>query len=222
MEKQRNFWDQYLRKPPPEVNFPLDWRTSPEYSHCVRWVGFEGGLEIDELWQFGSEMRSTGKLLPKMDFTKYGGETLCGIRIGSGEKMYGPRWRSIEADSYRSEPPDEDNLRPVLMDLYGITCMACRNRLMYGVSRIIEDLTFIRSKLVGDWLGEEYISREPLVHGKNVISSEDKGHIHSEVYRLRCQKAVDSINPQLVDDVKEVERITCEDCLANLAAEVTP
>ena len=93
---------------------------------------------------------------------------------------------------------------------------------MYGVSRLIEDLTFIRSKLVGDWLGEEYISREPLVHGKNVISSEHKGNIYSEAYRYRCQKAVESINPQLVDDAKEAERITCQDCLANLAAEVIP
>ena len=222
MEKQPDFWGQYLRNPPPEVSFPADWRTNPEDYHCVRWVGFEGGLEIDELWQFGSEMRGTGEWLPEMDFTKYGGETLCGIKVESGQKVYGPRWRSIEPVGYRSEPPDENNLHPVLIDLYGITCMVCRNRLMYGISRLIEDLTFIRSKLVGDWLGEEYISREPLVHGKHVISSEDKGHIHSETYRFRCQKAADSINPQLVDDAKEAERITCEDCLANLAAEVTP
>ena len=222
MEKQPDFWGQYLRNPPPEVSFPADWRTNPEDYHCVRWVGFEGGLEIDELWQFGSEMRGTGEWLPEMDFTKYGGETLCGIKVESGQKVYGPRWRSIEPVGYRSEPPDENNLHPVLIDLYGITCMVCRNRLMYGISRLIEDLTFIRSKLVGDWLGEEYISREPLVHGKHVISSEDKGHIHSETYRFRCQKAADSINPQLVDDAKEAERITCEVCLANLAAEVTP
>ena len=100
--------------------------------------------------------------------------------------------------------------------------MACRNRLMYGISRLIEDLTFIRSKLVGDWLGEEYISREPLVHGKHVISSEHKGNIYSEVYRYRCQMAKKSINPQLVDDAKEPKRITCQDCLANLAAEIIP
>lgn len=159
---------------------------------------------------------------PVMDFTKYGGETLCGLSIESGQQMYGPRWKSIEPLDYRSEPPDEDNLGEVLIDLYGITCMVCRNRLMYGISRLIEDLTFIRSKLVGDWLGEEYISREPLVHGKYVISSEHKGTIHSEVYRYRCQVAMESINPQLVDDAKEPERITCQDCLTNLAAEVIP
>ena len=211
------FWDDYLRNPPPEILFP----ASPEDYHCSRWVGYEGGLEIDELWQFGIEMRGIGKMPPEMDFTKYGGETLCGVKMESGEKMYGPRWRSIEPVPYR-EPPNEDNLLPVLIDLYGITCMTCRNRLMYGVSRLIEDLTFIRSKLVGDWLGEEYISREPLVHGKNVISSEQKGSRYSETYRYRCQKAVESINPQLVDDAKEAERITCQDCLANLAAEVIP
>ena len=217
-----DFWDKYLRDPPPEIDFSADWRASPEDFHCVRWVGYEGGLEIDELWQFGSEMRGIDKWPPEMDFTKYGGETLCGIRIESGEKVYGPRWQSIETVGYRSEPPDEDNLRAVLMDLYGITCMVCRNRLMYGISRLIEDLTFIRSKLVGDWLGEEYISREPLVHGKYVISSEHKGNIYSEVSRSRCQKARESINPQLVDDAKEAKRITCQDCLANLAAEVIP
>lgn len=222
MQTPQDFWDRFLRKPPPEVNVPADLNTNSEDNHCVRWVGLEGGLEIDELWQFGSGMRGIGQWPPRMDFTKYGGETLCGIRIDSGEKMYGPRWRSIEPDSYRSEVPNEDNLRPVLIDLYGITCMVCRNRLMYGVSRLIEDLTFIRSKLVGDWLGEEYISREPLVHGKCVISSEYKGDVYSEVYRLRCQKAADAINPQLVDDVKEAERITCQDCLVNLSAEVTP
>ena len=215
------FWDKYLRHPPPEVNFPADWRYSPEDSHCVRWVGYEGGLEIDELWQFGKGMRGIGKMPPAMDFTKYGGETLCGTRIESGQKMYGPRWRSIEPD-YRSEPPDEDNLRGVLIDLYGITCMVWRNMLIYGVSRLIEDLAFIRSKLVGDWLGKEYISRQPLVHGKYVISSEHKGNTYSEAYHYRCQKASESINPQLVDDAKEVERITCQDCLTNLAAEVIP
>ena len=217
-----DFWDKYLRNPPPEVNFPADWRASPEDFHCVRWVGYEGGLEIDELWQFGSAMRGIDKWPPEMDFTKYGGETLCGIRIESGQKMYGPRWQSIETVGYRSEPPDEDNLHEVLTDLYGITCMVCRNRLMYGISRLIEDLTFIRSKLVGDWLGEEYISLEPLVHGKYVISSEHKGNIYSEVSHYRCQKARESINPQLVDDAKEAKRITCQDCLANLAAKVIP
>lgn len=217
-----DFWDEYLRNPPLEVTFPGDSLANPDDYHCVRWVGYEGGLEIDELWQFGQEMRGKNKWPPMMDFTKYGGETLCGIKIESGQKMYGPRWQSIEPVGYRSEPPDEDNQGAVLIDLYGITCMVCRNRLMYGISRLIEDLTFIRSKLVGDWLGEEYISREPLVHGKNVISSEHKGNRHSYVYRYRCQNARESINPQLVDDVKEADRITCQDCLANLAAGVMP
>ena len=34
--------------------------------------------------------------------------------------------------------------------------MVCRNMLIYGVSRLIEDLAFIRSKLVGDWLGQDH------------------------------------------------------------------
>ena len=216
------YWDNFLRNPPPEVNCPSGWRAGPADSHCVRWAGYEGGLEIDELWEFGGGIRGIGEWPPEMDFTKYGGETLCGLRIESGQNMYGPRWRSIEPDGHSYEPPDEDNLGAVLMNLHGITCLVCRNRLMYGISRLIEDLTFIRGELVGDWLGEEYISRAPLVHGKYVISSERKGSIYSEVYRYRCQEARESINPQLVDDAKEAERITCRDCLANLAEGVIP
>ena len=220
MESQPYFWDKYLRNPPPEVSFSADWHTKPEDYHCVRWVGFEEGLEIDELWQFGSEMRGTGKWLPEMDFTKYGGETLCGIKIESGQKVYGPRWRSIEPISYRSEPPDENNLHPVLIDLYGITCMVCRNRLMYGVSRLIEDLTFIRSKLVGDWLGEEYISREPLVHGKQVLSHEEHCGRISETYRLNCQLGAKEMNPRLVDGKEEFDLITCPDCIVTFETDL--
>ncbi len=217
-----NFWDKYLRNPPPEVIFSADSEVNPADSHCVRWVGYAGGFEIDGLWQFGGGMRGIDNSPPEMNFTKYGGETLCGLSIESGRQMYGPRWRSIEMPIYHSEPPDEDNLRVVLMALYGITCMVCRKRLMYGISRLIEDLTFIRSRVVGDWLGEEYVSREPVVHGKHVISSEDDGSRHSEVYRYRCQIAREAINPQLVDDANERERITCDECLANLAAETMP
>ncbi len=216
------FWDKYLRNPPHEVTSPTDWYVDPARNHCVRWVGYEGGFEIDELWQFGSGMRGIGKAPPERNFIEYGGETLCGLRIKSGRKMYGPRWRSIEPDGYPFDPPDEDNLRAVLIDLHGITCMVCRNKLMYSVSRLIEDLTFIRSNLVGDWLGEDYVSREPLVHGKHVISSDKQGRYHTETYRYRCGAARESINPQMVDDVKESERITCPECLSNLAAGVIP
>ncbi len=217
------FWDDYLRKPPSEVYFPAGREDDPEAYHCVRWIGYEGGLEIDELWDFGKGVRGIGIWPPKMDFTKYGGETLCGLRIESGSKMYGPRWRSIEGDGRSTEPPSTHNLYEVLADLNGITCKVCRKRLMYGISRIIEDLTFLRSTVVWDSAGEEYISREPLVHGKYVISSEHREDgIYSEVYRHRCQNAREAINPQLVDDVKEPERITCPDCLANLDSEAIP
>ena len=48
-ESAVDFWDRYLRNPPPEINSPGDWYGSPEDYHCVRWVGYEGGLEIDQL-----------------------------------------------------------------------------------------------------------------------------------------------------------------------------
>ena len=217
------FWDEYLRNPPSEVYFPVGQEDDPEAYHCVRWVGYEGGLELDELWQFGRGMRGINAWPPRMDFSKYGGETLCGLRTGSGSKMYGPRWRSIEGDDRSTEPPDKNNLRAVLMDLNGITCKVCRIRLIYGMSRIIEDLYYLRSTVVWDSAGEEYISREPLVHGKYVISSEHREDgTYSEVYRYRCQMAQELINPQLVDDAKEFGRITCQDCLANLDAGVIP
>ena len=215
-----SFWDDYLRNPPAEIRFPRHWNADPEDYHCVRWRGYEGGLEVDELWQFGSRgMRGKDKMRPLPDFTQFGGETLCGLEIDSGNKMYGPRWRRIEPHDYFYEPPDKDNLGEVLIDLYGVTCMVCGNMLMYGMSRIIEDLTFIRSTLVGDWVGEEYISREPVVHGKHVTFRKENQGIVSEGYHFRCEAAKDSINPQLVDDVNQRERITCPDCLANIAAE---
>ena len=93
---------------------------------------------------------------------------------------------------------------------------------MYSISRLIEDLTFIRSNLVGDWLGEDYIIREPLVHGKHVISSEQNGSIYSEMYRYRCTAVRGTINPQLADDIKESDRITCPECLTNLDEQIIP
>ena len=47
------FWEDYLREPPTEVRFPGHQNSNPDDYHCVRWRGYEGGLEIDELWQFG-------------------------------------------------------------------------------------------------------------------------------------------------------------------------
>ena len=146
-----NFWDEFLRNPPTEVHLPGSFLAKPDDCHCIRWRGYEGGLEINELWQFGRAwMRGTGRMPPLPDFTEYGGETLCGLRIESGEKMYGPRWRSIEPQGLIYEPPDKNNLHEALTDLYGITCKVCRNKLIYGICRIIEDLAFIRSTLVGD------------------------------------------------------------------------
>ena len=153
-----------------------------------------------------------------MNFTKYGGETLCGLKIETGQKMYVPRWRSIGPGDYNpGSLSGEDELREVLTDLYGITCMVCRKKLVYGICQLIDELTSIRSRLVGDWLGEEYISREPLIHGKYVMSVENHGNIRSESYRYRCRVAAESINPQLVDDAQEFDRVTCPDCLTNLA-----
>ena len=220
----RNFWDEFLENPPMEITSAFFSRheVNPDDYHCVRWVGFEGDFEIDELWQFGrSGMRGKGRMPPQRSFPQYGGETLCGLEIKSGAGMYGPRWRSIEP-SRNYEPPNEDNLQLALIDLHGITCMVCRKILVYGMSRVIEDLTFLRSNLVGDWSGEEYISKEPLVHGKRVISFERKNGIQSEAYQYRCASARKSPNPQLVDDAKESQRITCPDCLENLAAGIIP
>lgn len=217
-----DFWDEYLKNPPTEVTFPGHWHAKPDDFHCVRWVGYETGLELDELWQFGRGMRGKCGWLPERGFPKYGGETLCGLPIENGRNMYAPRWESIEPVGYRPEPPNGDKLRTVLADLHAITCMVCRNRLIYEISRLIEDLTYIRSHLVGDWLGEEYISREPLVHGKHVTRSEHDGRFYSESYRFRCNQAKTALSPQMADDVKKAERITCPECLAILAAGVIP
>ena len=213
-----SFWDEYLKNPPPEVTFPTNWDADPEAYHCVRWIGYGGEYEADELWNFGWGSRWIGRTAPEMNFTKYGGETLCGLKIETGQKMYVPRWRSIGPGDYNpGSLSGEDELREVLTDLYGITCMVCRKKLVYGICQLIDELTSIRSRLVGDWLGEEYISREPLIHGKYVMSVENHGNIRSESYRYRCRVAAESINPQLVDDAQEFDRVTCPDCLTNLA-----
>ena len=198
-------------------------KTNPDDSHCVRWVGYEGDLITDELWQFGGNgIRKRRQPPPERSFTEYGGETLCGLQIESGSNMYTHRWRSIQPDGHPADTPDLDNMQLALIALHGITCKICRNILVYGISRIIEDLSFIRSTLVGDWVGENYISRDPLIHAKHVVSSDQNGAFRSETYQFWCEAAWDEINPQMAHDEEERDRITCPDCLAKLAAKTVP
>lgn len=207
------FWDEYLKSPPSEVRFPASWDTNPEDYHCVRWVGYGGEYEADKLWDFGSGSRWMERTPPEMNFTKYGGETLCGLKIESGQNMYGPRWRSIRPRDYHPGSFDEDDMREVLIDLHGITCMVCRKKLMYGICQLIGGLTSVRNQL-----GEEYVSQRPLIHGKHVISRDNEGRITGETYRLCCDAASEAINPQLASDAEEFDRITCPDCIANIEA----
>ena len=69
-----------------------------------------------------------------------------------------------------------------------------------------------------DAVGEDYVQKKPLVHGKIVMSHERSGSMVSEAYRYRCSPGSHEINPRLVDDVQEPERVTCPDCIANLEA----
>ena len=123
--------------------------------------------------------------------------------------MYGVRWWAF--DDYIGEGERD----PALLDMHGVTCMVCRNKLMYGIVRLIRRLTQLR-----DAVGEEYVQKRPLVHGKKVISHNDLGGgITSETYQRRCTAADEEINPKLADDVEELDRITCPDCIANIRAD---
>ncbi len=210
-----DFWRRFLENPPLEILWAID-NDDPDLTHCVLSTGYEGGLVLDNLWHFDRRgiARRSG-MPPKMNYLKYGGKTLCGLEINSGRNMYQPRWRSISPTAYREEP-DSSNMRGVLIDMHGITCMTCRKRLIYGISAIVEDLLYLRSTLVSDWEGKEFLT-QPLVHGKNVTSSGTDGTTSFEHYSYRCEKARRSINPQLVDVLKHPERITCQECKDSLA-----
>ena len=137
-------------------------------------------------------------------FVEHGGYTLCGLHIPSGQDMYGPRW-NVFSDTLGIGKAD-----PALLDLHGVSCMVCRRKLMYGVSRIIKRLTALR-----DSVGEEYVQKVPLIHGKEVLSHQSEGSTTSETYRLHCDVAANEINPRLLDAAREFGRITCPVCIAN-------
>ena len=150
-----DFWRRFLESPPLEVNFAID-NDDPDLAHCVLRTGYEEGLILSDLWQFGGRgIASKGRMPPKMSYLEYGGETLCGLEISSGRNMYQPRWRSISPTVSREEP-HSSNMRSALIDMHGITCMTCRKKLIYGISAIVEDLLYLRSTLVSDWEGRSF------------------------------------------------------------------
>ena len=201
-----SFWDDYLKAPPFEVMsmFPGD----PSDTHIVLWRGHED-FDVKELWNFDAGIHWHGRPPSLPNFVKYGGETLCGLGVESGRNMYGVRWWAFD------DHIGESGRDPALLDMHGVTCMVCRRKLMYGIGQIIRRLTQLR-----DAVGEDYVQKRPLVHGKKVISHNNLGGgITSEAYQRRCTAANEEVNPQLADDVEEFDRITCPDCIANIQAD---
>ena len=196
-----SFWEDYLKNPPFEVTLQTTGESTD--SHAVLRRGYEN-FDLEELWDFGSGMSWHTYPLPLPSFLEHGGRTLCGLPIHSGLDMYAPRWNAF------SDTIGEGREDPALLDLHGISCMVCRRRLMHDVCRIVERLTSLR-----DSVGEEYVLKSPLIHGKHILSSERRGGTISETYRLRCNLAAEEINPRLVDGEKDFGRITCPDCTAN-------
>ena len=196
------FWEDYLSNPPIEVRFEQE--GLPEDTHAVLQRGYQD-FDLEELWNFGSGNVWRTYPAPLPSFTEYGGRTLCGLRIDTGAGMYGPRWEVFRG-GYGEGKND-----PALLDMHGISCMICRRKLMHGVCRIIDRLTSIR-----DTVGEDYVRTAPLIHGKEVISSETTGSVQSQTYRYRCTVATEEINPRLVNEVEEFDLITCPDCIANI------
>ena len=191
-----SFWNDYLRNPPFDVMSETIGASSD--SHAVLRRGYQD-FDFEELWDFGSGMSGHTDPAPLPSFPKHGGYTLCGLRIQSGQDMYGPRW-SVFDDSIGAGKSD-----PALLDLHGISCMVCRQKLMYGVSRIIRRLTSLR-----DSLGEDYVQNVPLIHGKEVLSVG---------FRLHCDVARNEINARLVDAAEEYYLITCPDCTTYFATD---
>lgn len=189
-----SFWDDFLENPPFDVI--SDESGSSSDSHAVLRRGYDG-FDLEELWDFGSGMSGHEEPAPLPSFPEHGGLTLCGLRIQSGQNMYGPRW-SVFDDHIGEGASDA-----ALLDLHGISCMVCRRKLMYGVSRIIRRLSTLR-----ELLGADYVQNVPLIHGKEVL---DVG------FRLPCNSARDEINPQLVDAAVEYDVITCPECKSYFA-----
>lgn len=200
------FWDDFLEHPPFEATSPF--RGNPEDSHIVLWRGHEL-FDVKELWDMDAGIRWHGTTPSIPNFLKYGGETLCGLKIESGENMYGPRWFPFR--DYIGEGRED----PALLDMHGVTCMVCRNKLMFGMSKIIRRLSHIR-----DSVGEDYVGSPPLVHGKKVLSQSNLGNgITSEAYQYRCSAAQKEVNPRMVDETEGFGLITCQDCIDSIRAE---
>ena len=193
-----SFWDDFLENPPFDVMSNESGPSSD--SHAVLRCGYDG-FDLEELWDFGSGMTGHAEPAPLPSFPEHGGYTLCGLPIESGQNMYGPRWGVFD-DHFGEGASDA-----ALLDLHGVSCMVCRRKLMYGVSRIVRRLTSLR-----DSLGQDYVQNVPLIHGKEVLSRKQEGSITSEGFRLHCNVASNEINPRLVDAAEEYNHITCPDC----------
>ena len=196
-----SFWENYLNNPPFDVMSETTGESTE--SHVVLRRGYQD-FDLEELWDFGAGMSWRTYPAPLPNFVEHGGCTLCGLHIPSGQDMYGPRW-NVFSDTLGIGKAD-----PALLDLHGVSCMVCRRKLMYGVSRIIKRLTALR-----DSVGEEYVQKVPLIHGKEVLSHQSEGSTTSETYRLHCDVAANEINPRLLDAAREFGRITCPVCIAN-------
>ena len=87
-----SFWEDYLKKPPFEVTFEATGESTD--SHAVLRRGYES-FDFEELWDFGSGMSWNTYPPPLPSFVEHGGHTLCGLRIHSGEDIYGPRLECV-------------------------------------------------------------------------------------------------------------------------------
>ena len=221
VDDKMTYWDEYLKNPPFEVSALKGIRLweNEDDAHCVLWRGYEG-FDHEELWDFGSGNRWKGRMPAPAGFPTYGGETLCGLDIESGEGMYGPRWK-LRTEHFGQERYTEDDYvnsdgaRAVLMDMHGITCMTCRRKLMYGICRLIHMLSSLR-----DAVGTDYVENAPLVPGKRVLSSKTNSDgTHSESYQHLCSDEWRNINPVLVDYEKEPDKITCPVCKGAIEVE---
>lgn len=84
-----HFWDEFLVNPPSEITF--DAEDEGLDSHVILWRGFQD-FDVEELWDFGSGTAWRTSPSPLPNLVEYGGKTLCGLSIQSGQNMRSVVW----------------------------------------------------------------------------------------------------------------------------------
>ena len=197
-EQKMEFWDNFTSNPPNAVLFNTD--SDPSQTHIALYSA-RGDRDEDILWTFGEGTKWHTLSPPWTADPPRPDETLCGLKLSRGERGYAISWLAFD----NTLTSVEDG--PTLHQLHTITCMTCRQKVMYGICRIIQHLYTIREAI-----GEEYVQRPPILHAAHI---EDDGAYRATT--SNCRAARKEFHPHFVNFL-EKEKITCPECIANYAS----